>query len=54
MPVYEFICKNCKHEFSQTMRLGEYDKVKVVCPKCKSNKVEQEVAAFYTVTSKKS
>jgi hypothetical protein len=36
------------------MTLAEYDKGKVACPKCKSKKVEQQVASVFTVTSKKS
>jgi putative FmdB family regulatory protein len=54
MPVYDFRCGNCKKKFSQTMSISEYEKKKVKCPKCGSRKVEQQLAAFYAVTSKKS
>jgi hypothetical protein len=36
------------------MSIAEYEKKKVKCPKCGSRKVEQQPAAFYAVTSKKS
>jgi predicted Zn-ribbon and HTH transcriptional regulator len=36
------------------MTLAEYNKGKAACPKCKSKKVEQQFASFFTVTSKKS
>ncbi len=54
MPVYQFACKECKKTFTQTMSVAEYEKGKIACPKCKSKKVEQRVAAFFAVTSKKS
>ena len=54
MPQYEYLCKKCNKTFSMIMTLAEYDKGKVACPKCKSKKVEQQVASFFTVTSKKS
>ncbi len=54
MPQYQFSCNKCKRTFSLIMTLAEYDKGNVACPKCKSKKVEQKVAAFFAVTSKKS
>lgn len=54
MPSYEYFCKDCKKTFSVIMTLGEYEKGHVTCPKCKGKKVEQKVAAFFAVTSKKS
>ena len=54
MPSYEFICKECKKTFTVIMTLAEYEKGHFSCPKCKSKKVEQKLAAFFAVTSKKS
>jgi len=54
MPQYEYYCGKCKKNFSVVLTLAEYDKGKAACPKCKSKKVEQKVASFFTVTSKKS
>ncbi len=54
MPQYQFSCNKCKKTFSLIMTLAEYDKGNVACPKCKSKKVEQKLASFFAVTSKKS
>ena len=54
MPHYDFICQKCKKSFSRIMNFAEHEAGKVVCPKCKSKKVEQKVTTFFTVTSKKS
>lgn len=54
MPNYEYACKACKKSFNLTMTIGEHDKKRVTCPKCKSRKVEQQFGSFFTVTSKKS
>jgi putative FmdB family regulatory protein len=54
MPSYEYLCKECKKTFTIIMTLAEYEKGQVTCPKCKSKKVEQQAAAFFAVTSKKS
>ncbi len=54
MPVYEYRCAQCHRKFTVTMSIAEYEKKKVKCPKCGSKKVEQQPAAFYAVTSKKS
>lgn len=54
MPSYEFECKECKKHFTRVMSLAEYDKETVICPHCKSKKVEQLPAAFFAVTAKKS
>jgi len=54
MPSYEYLCKECKKTFTIVMTLAEYEKGSVACPKCKSKKVEQQAAAFFAVTSKKS
>ena len=54
MPQYEYVCKECKQPFSLVMTLTEYNKGNAACPKCKSKKVEQKMATFFAVTSKKS
>ncbi len=54
MPNYEYVCKECKKSFSIILTLAEYSKGNVVCPKCKSKKVEQKPVAFFAVTAKKS
>lgn len=55
MPTYEFECAQCDHKFTEKQTYEEHDKHKKVrCPKCGSQKVEQFVGSFFTVTSKKS
>lgn len=54
MPHYIFSCQACKKEFSQVLHISELEKVAIKCPHCGSEKVEQKVAAFSAVTSKKS
>lgn len=54
MPRYEFCCEDCKKPFELILSLAEYEKSKIKCPKCGSEHVQQEAAAFFTVTSKKS
>lgn len=54
MPRYEYLCLACHKEFEKVLTLKEYESEKIVCPKCGSDKVEQEVATFFAVTSKKS
>jgi putative FmdB family regulatory protein len=54
MPVYDYHCQDCHKSFEQTLTLHQHDKSQTRCPHCGSKNIEQEVAAFYAVTSKKS
>lgn len=54
MPIYEYVCKECKKRFTLVLTITEYEKLLPACPNCKSRKVEQMPAAFFAVTSKKS
>lgn len=54
MPTYEFICEKCNKPFTLMMKISEYEKTKVRCPKCKSTRVKQHISTFQTITSKKS
>ena len=54
MPTYDFICEACKHTFSLTMKISEYEKKKYRCPNCDSMNVKQQIVSFQTITSKKS
>jgi putative FmdB family regulatory protein len=54
MPHYTFFCQACRKEFSKILTLAEYEKGRFTCPRCGSRKVEQRLAAFFAVTSKKS
>ena len=54
MPVYDYVCRDCSKSFEQTLTLHEHDGKKIECPHCGSRNVQQQAAAFYAVTSKKS
>jgi len=54
MPQYEYVCLACNKKFSLVLTLAEHEEGKAKCPKCGSAKVEQQWAAFYATTSKKS
>ncbi len=54
MPQYEFFCHSCHKEFELILTMREYDRGGFKCPHCGSKDVEQRVAAFFAVTSKKS
>jgi putative FmdB family regulatory protein len=54
MPHYEYLCTECNKRFSVALTLEEHEKARVKCPKCGGTKVEQQWAAFYATTSKKS
>jgi putative FmdB family regulatory protein len=53
MPTYEYRCKDCGHEFVETLTVEQHDKRKRQCPKCKSKNVEQLLSSFYTKTASK-
>jgi len=42
MPVYEYACEKCKHEFEAEQRISD-DPIKV-CPKCKARKVKRLIS----------
>jgi putative FmdB family regulatory protein len=54
MPVYDYVCNDCHKTFEKVLTLSEHDKEKMVCPHCGSKNIEQEMAEFFAVTSKKS
>jgi putative FmdB family regulatory protein len=42
MPIFEYICKECQHEF-ETLIFG---KQTAECPKCQSKKLEPQLSLF--------
>jgi putative FmdB family regulatory protein len=38
MPIYEYTCQSCKHEFEALVRGGKTP----VCPQCKSEQLEKK------------
>jgi putative FmdB family regulatory protein len=43
MPVYEYICKNCKKRFEVHFTYSEYGKRKIVCSHCASDQVQRKL-----------
>jgi putative FmdB family regulatory protein len=54
MPVYDYVCLDCHKPFETALTLNEHDEENPKCPHCGSKNVEQEAAAFFAVTSRKS
>lgn len=54
MPTYDYLCKQCGEEFLRIMSIKEYSEAKVICPKCKSQEVKQQLTEFIAKTSRKS
>ena len=54
MPVYEYVCLDCKKKFSETRPVSDYDRKAVKCPKCNSRKVERLWSTVNVETSRKS
>ena len=54
MPVYEYVCNDCHHAFEAILTIKEHENAELSCPRCNSRNVQQDVAEFFAVTSKKS
>ncbi len=54
MPVYEYVCLDCKKKFSEVKPMSEYHPKAVKCPKCDSNNVERRWSSVFVTTSTKS
>ena len=54
MPIYEFVCLDCKKEFDVVKSVGEYDPKRIECPKCHSKKVERHWSRVFVETTRKS
>ena len=42
MPIFEYICKECDHEF-EALVYGDH---KAACPKCRSRKLSPQLSVF--------
>jgi putative FmdB family regulatory protein len=55
MPAYEYVCKDCNHEYTVFLSIKEFEaKPKIKCPHCQSDNVEKKISGFMTKASKKS
>ncbi|ACA59433.1 FmdB family zinc ribbon protein [Candidatus Desulforudis audaxviator] len=44
MPIYDFRCRNCGHQFTVLIQLSEKDGVH--CPRCRSRNIRQIISPF--------
>jgi putative FmdB family regulatory protein len=42
MPIFEYICKECRHPFEALV----FGKQKAECPRCQSKKLEPQLSVF--------
>ncbi|HEY6303519.1 MAG TPA: zinc ribbon domain-containing protein [Terriglobales bacterium] len=42
MPIFEYVCKECQHEFEAIV----FGQQKAECPKCQSKKLEPQLSVF--------
>jgi len=42
MPIFEYVCRECKHQFEAIVLGSQTPK----CPKCESRKLEQQLSRF--------
>jgi putative FmdB family regulatory protein len=54
MPHYVFRCLDCRKVFTEILHIAELSTHQTKCPSCGSTHVEQQVAEFSAMTSKKS
>ena len=54
MPVYDYRCRDCEHEFVIIESLEEHEKAKPACPECGSTSVGRVISAVNVQTAKKS
>lgn len=54
MPTYDYVCRNCGHEFETIENVSEHESTRHKCPECNSAKVERVLADVFVKTGKKS
>ena len=54
MPVYDYECRKCGHEFQVVERMSKHEKARHACPKCKSKAVTRVLTGTFVKTQKKS
>jgi len=47
MPIYEYACRSCGHEFETLVRSGSTPD----CPSCKSTELEKKLSVFATANA---
>jgi putative FmdB family regulatory protein len=42
MPIFEYVCKECRHQFEALI----FGQQKAACPKCESKRLEPQLSVF--------
>lgn len=48
MPIFEFVCRKCSHQFEEILTLAELTAEATACPSCRSANVERCFSLFAT------
>jgi putative FmdB family regulatory protein len=52
MPIYDYMCKACEHQFEESLSMSNLDKpTKNPCPKCGKKQVKKTMGGFPSVAS---
>lgn len=46
MPIYEYICQDCKHEFEALRSISQAD-LAMACAKCSSENIKRKISIFF-------
>ena len=50
MPFYDFVCHECRKEFTLRRKFGEMDDP-AACPECGSGRTERQISLFYATNT---
>ena len=48
MPMFEFVCRDCKRSFEELMTFAQMENGEAACPHCGSKEVERKLSTFAT------
>ncbi|HET7789856.1 MAG TPA: zinc ribbon domain-containing protein [Gemmatimonadales bacterium] len=54
MPIYQYRCAECGHEWSQQEAMAEHGRRPPECPKCGARAAEPVLSPFFAKTIRKS
>lgn len=53
MPIYEYICENCRKPFSLFLSYSDYDNAVISCPDCGSANIRRKIRPIRVTTGEK-
>lgn len=48
MPIFEFTCRACSHEFETLVRGARIEETRPTCPRCSSAELDKKLSVFAT------